>query len=1042
MAKMISPLTGTLQSIKKQFISKEKLLKSTLNVQKKRINLNRSNAERERFIDYEKVLERPLRSLGTGIKSVVGKRLGFLDTLKTFIVNLLLGFIALRLLKYLPQLIQFATTALKVGNFILDIGGKILNGLVTFVDYGYKAYDHARKIVGKVGGEKAVANLDKATDETTKVINQLLIAGMLFSDFSPFAGLSGAPKAMEAAADAIKNKVSGEVANAATDAATKTAGKAALGPIGSAGIIIGAGLLFSAAGEGVFQLTKWTKGLIGFGPISKFFQVPLGILEGVGTLFDIVGAPFRYGIELVRAGFMKMFNMKDGLEKQSKNLGKFDARIRENFRRLSGVFAPVFSFFGQQDTAKKLSTPGSFGSLYGEKAVKDMGYSGGGKVISVRKYAAGGPVNIPRTEVKEVDIPRGETIKQAPTKPGASIGGKERFAEVFPDSGNDTSKMDRYGYMISSYDTISGIPDLGAVFALTTKALLGDQVTKDDYDRASSSLSSFMLLGLYETNPEAYQKFSSLIDIKQFNRSISGFLMKSMSMPLGGIINLLKIQVGLIPKPGDPSGSEADPCAAACDTGSGSGVAVSGDGVDKAILDLISSVEAKDYDTMNVSRGATAGKPTQMTVDWLVANANGAIGRYQQMPQYLLGRVIAAGGKGSDKFTPELQDRTALKMLYDGHGFARWRSGQMTDSDFGNRLSATWRGLPHSSGGTYPDRYAGRNKAHMSRDAFMTRLTQIRAGNTSGAGSIAPSSPAGSVDPCICDPETPDASNLNMGAESVTTSISGVVNPIPSQNISSNKGGYAADTGLDILTPIGSKVVSSVSGILEYAEKGHVAQMGQDANPNMPGMQDQHSVRIALDKPFSYKGKTVNFFYATHLYDLAIGVKNKKGIKISAGTPLGLSGVANKVPHVHVGYVEDRAQNSFLNYLEVKSMLSSARESGGPTLSGGIRQLHKGEYVIDKDSVDLFGGTPFFSMINGVENEKQRSEKSSQLIQHLSKYTGRKIDQRPEMIVENSDPIIIQGPPTYIASGSSGGSFGGSSSNDKDNTFDRLELMA
>ena len=237
---MISPLTGTLQSIKKQFISKEKLLKSTLNVQKKRITFNRANAEREKFIDYEKVLERPLRSLGKGIKNVVGKRLGFLDTLKTFIVNILLGFIALRLLKYLPQLVQFATSALKVGNFILNTAGNILNGLITFVDYGYQAYDHARKIVGKVGGEKAISALDNATGESTKVINQLLIAGMIFSDFSPFAGLSSAPKAMEATADAIKDKVSGEVANAAADAATKTAGKAALGPIGSAGIIIGA----------------------------------------------------------------------------------------------------------------------------------------------------------------------------------------------------------------------------------------------------------------------------------------------------------------------------------------------------------------------------------------------------------------------------------------------------------------------------------------------------------------------------------------------------------------------------------------------------------------------------------------------------------------------------------------------------------------------------------------------------------------------------------------------------------------------------------
>jgi hypothetical protein len=34
---------------------------------------------------------------------------------------------------------------------------------------------------------------------------------------------------------------------------------------------------------------------------------------------------------------MKMFNMKDGLEKQAKNLGKFDARVRENIRfRLKG----------------------------------------------------------------------------------------------------------------------------------------------------------------------------------------------------------------------------------------------------------------------------------------------------------------------------------------------------------------------------------------------------------------------------------------------------------------------------------------------------------------------------------------------------------------------------------------------------------------------------------------------------------------------------------------------------------------------------------
>ena len=968
MAKMISPLTGTLQSIKKQFISKEKLLKSTLNVQKKRIVSNRTNAERERFIDYEKVLERPLRSLGTGIKNVVGKRLGFLDSLKTFIVNVLLGFIALRLLKYLPQFIQFAKTALKVGNFILDIGGKILNGLVTFVDYGYKAYDHARTIVGKIGGEKAVASLDKATDESTKLINQLLIAGMLFSDFSPFAGLSGAPKAMEAAADAIKDKVSGEVANAATDAATKTAGKAALGPIGSAGIIIGAGLLFSAAGEGVFQLTKWTKGLIGFGPISKFFQVPLGILEGVGTLFDIVGAPFRYGIELVRAGFMKMFNMKDGLEKQSKNLGKFDARIRENFRRLTGVFAPVFSFFGQQDTAKKLSTPGSFGSLYGEKAVKDMGYSGGGKVISVRKYAAGGPVNIPRTEVKEVDIPRGETIKQVPTKP------EERFAEVFPDSGGDASKMNRYDYMMGAYKTISGIPDLGSVFALTTKTLLGDQVTKDDYDRASSSLSSFMLRGLNETNPGAYQKFSSLIDIKQFNRSISGFLMKSMSIPLGGIINLLKIQVGLIPKPSE--------------------------GVDTTKIGDISS----DSDMVE---GSVPGG--QLTMEQLVGLAKGAgFSDGDAVIMAAIAKGESGGNSNAKNFKPPDKSYGLWQInMIDNLGPARMK-------EFGlQREDQLFDPVTNAKAA-----YAIRKSQGLSawtiykNGAYKNHLTAAMAAKDAPSLNISPRVDSVSLSPGNVQ-AAGDTKGMQISGYPVTSGFGKRVDPISGQ-AGKNHG------GVDISVPSGKPIgltVDAIAGPPPQFESGY----GNFMDIIIPSLGNLYFRMAHFIKPPNYK----------------------PGEKISAGKIIANVGSTGRStgPHIHFevnkalsGYGGDRDPIPYGKYLTIGRMF------GGPTLSGGIRLLHKGEYVIAKYSVDLFGGTPFFSMINGVENEKQRSEKSSQLIQHLSKYTGRKIDQRPEVIVENSDPIIIQGPPTYIASGSSGGSFGDSSGPNWEQ--DRLELMA
>ena len=951
MAKMISPLTGTLQSIKKQFISKEKLLKSTLNVQKKRITFNRANAEREKFIDYEKVLERPLRSLGKGIKNVVGKRLGFLDTLKTFIVNLLLGFIALRLLKYLPQLIQFATTALKVGNFILDIGGKILNGLVTFVDYGYKAYDHARTIVGKIGGEKAISALDNATSESTKVMNQLFIAAMLFSDFSPFAGLSGAPKAMEAATDAIKGNISTEVASATSNAATNAAGTAALGPLATAGVVAGAGLLFSAAGEGVFQLTKWTKGLIGFGPISKFFQVPLGILEGVGTIFDILGAPFRYGIELIRAGFMKMFNMKDGLEKQAKNLGKFDTRVRENTRRFAGVFAPVFTFFGQNDTAKKLSTPGSFGSLYGEKAVKDMGYSGGGKVISVRKYAAGGPVNIPRTEVKEVDIPRGEDIKKKSTKPGASIGGEKSFAKVFPGSGGDASKMNRYDYMIGSYRTISGIPDLGSVFALTAKTLLGDLVTKDDYDIASSSLSSFMLLGLYETNPEAYQKFSSLINIKQFNRAISEFLMKSMRMPLGGIINLLKIQVGLVPKPSED--------------------------VDTTKTNDISS----DSDMVE---GSVPGG--QLTMEQLVGLAKGAgFSDGDAVIMAAIAKGESGGNSNAKNFKPPDKSYGLWQInMKDNLGPARMK-------EFGlQREDQLFDPVTNAKAA-----YAIRKSQGLSawtiykNGAYKNHLAAATAAKD--APSLSTSPTPTKIKPVSLAP-TPSTSGYKPSSSGTFNAIEYITGDVNHPNFELKEHGLTSNYH--------DHIAFATIDDKERAKKALRAANIQIGSEYRPGDRGYHGSNLSIDVPGSqWKGSG------------AIGQKEFDG-SAKVRSILGLSG--------------DGTQ--------------PGRMSGGPTLSGGIRKLHEREYVIDKDSVDLFGGTSFFSMINGVENEKQRSEKSSQLIQHLSKYTGRKIDQRPEMIVENSDPIIIQGPPTYIESKSYGGSSGGGSGSNWE--IDMLELRA
>lgn len=151
-------------------------------------------------------------------------------------------------------------------------------------------------------------------------------------------------------------------------------------------------------------------------------------------------------------------------------------------------------------------------------------------------------------------------------------------------------------------------------------------------------------------------------------------------------------------------------------------------------------------------------------------------------------------------------------------------------------------------------------------------------------------------------------------------------NPTPMTDLSKNKLGYPADTGLDIQGQIGDPIVSPVDGTLEYAEQGHTS-WNEDSNPNKPGYQPQHSFRIKLDEPFEYGGKTVRFVYGTHLSELDPGVANKSGIRIRKGQMLGKMGQANKVPHLHLGLVGNREQTEFLNFKEVKGALTGGLDN-------------------------------------------------------------------------------------------------------------------
>ena len=60
----------------------------------------------------------------------------------------------------------------------------------------------------------------------------------------------------------------------------------------------------------------------------RYSQMQANITAGIVSLFDILGTPFRLLIEAVRWPFLSDFQKDEA----TKNLEKFDARLREQIR--------------------------------------------------------------------------------------------------------------------------------------------------------------------------------------------------------------------------------------------------------------------------------------------------------------------------------------------------------------------------------------------------------------------------------------------------------------------------------------------------------------------------------------------------------------------------------------------------------------------------------------------------------------------------------------------------------------------------------------
>jgi len=321
-----------------------------------------------------------------------------------------------------------------------------------------------------LGGE----NFAKGFDKFIGLVDNALFLTTVLAGSMALEALSGDDGGglVDTGVDMVKDRL---LQKGAAKAATSAAGKAGgLGVGAVAAIVAGAGLLSSALGEGAFQVRKFavkpiqklendqksdknpfTK--IGRGVVLNMVRPLFGVFQAVGFLLDVVGAPFRYAIELLRFPFLS----EEDKKKQATNLAKFDARIREDLRRALNFVTLGLAF----------KEKGSFGNIYGDKnAQKDMmskmaggGVTRGGKAQGRTKRTIGGT-----TKYKK-------TLAQKPTQ--------TRFKTTDKKVKEVSENLDKTQYF-------------GPVLSVAAKVMQDEKPDKKDYENAGLGLNLLIAKGI------------------------------------------------------------------------------------------------------------------------------------------------------------------------------------------------------------------------------------------------------------------------------------------------------------------------------------------------------------------------------------------------------------------------------------------------------------------------------------------------------------------------------------------------------------------
>ena len=310
-------------------------------------------------------------------------KMSFLDKIKDFLGKVIIGWFTFRLLKFLPRVMGIVRVIGKIADFVIWFGGKLLDGLITMVHWGYKAFEWTRGVVGNIFGDKGVEVFDKISGVLNTVLNltMMLAAAMIAlsnefgtnlldfgKNFTRLFKHGIGPRVLKRALIQVFGK---KGASTLIGWGTKALGIAKAAPLAAVAkgalIVTAASGAAYAIGEGGSRLMKLndritnyardahekSKDLKWWDPRKYFWGVVAGVsdvahrLTGAMTgFFDILGTPFRLLSNWARVQFAPEDQKEAVRENIAKEMTAFDGRVREQMRRFYNMF-DIGQLFGK-----------------------------------------------------------------------------------------------------------------------------------------------------------------------------------------------------------------------------------------------------------------------------------------------------------------------------------------------------------------------------------------------------------------------------------------------------------------------------------------------------------------------------------------------------------------------------------------------------------------------------------------------------------------------------------------------------------------------